>query len=319
MDKLFGYACSGAEHDTPWGVIYAFDDKLFGEVFVTKAALGESDQIDIGKENYKVLAILREFHISGRKIVICSDSQKTKLHDFRSGIVDPYTIDELLNIFPTGIKEVQDRALMNMTKFSSQYGAEIESFGMYDFFARDRDEMYFLMKVMIENGIISAKIHETASGPAIFKDLRIRERGWTRIEALSKGSDSSQVFVAMWFDKTMNEAFEAIRRSCSDLSLSAFRIDRKEFNNEISGEILYEINRSRFLIADVTGQRPGVYFEAGYAFGKGKPVIWSCRSDEIKLVHFDTRQYNHVVWSDPDELSDKIKERIQGSILAVEA
>jgi hypothetical protein len=319
MDKLFGYSMNGAGHDTPWGIIYAFSDKLLGEIFVTEAVVDEPDEIDLGMDNYKAIAVLREFHTKGRRIIVCRESQKVRLHQFRNGAVDPYTVGELLNLFPTGIKELQDRILLSMTRFSSVYGAEIQSFGMYDFFARDRDEMYFLMKTMIQNDLILANIHEAASGPVLFKDLQISEKGWIRIESLSKGLDSSQVFVAMWFDASMDEAFESIKKSCLDVNLSAFRIDRKQFNSEISGEILYEINRSRFMIADVTGQRPGVYFEAGYAMGKGKPVIWSCRTDEIEKVHFDTRQYNHVVWHDCDELYLKIRDRIRGTISAIEA
>jgi hypothetical protein len=51
--------------------------------------------------------------------------------------------------------------------------------------------------------------------------------------------------------------------------------------------------------------------------GQKKPVIWCCRKDEIveNKVHFDTRQYNHVVWKDEQELYEKLKERIQGTIL----
>jgi len=315
MDKLYGLEVKGVGGDTPWGIIYVFNYDLLGEVYVTEAVTDEPDEIDLGSDNHKIIAILREFFIQKRRIVICREAQKTKLHDFRRGAVVPYTVQELLSLFPRGIKELQDRILLNMTRFSSQYGAEIEKFGMYDFFARDRSEMYYLLKLLIENGLVSATIHQTAGGPALFKDLIIKESGWLRIEQLNKGIDSHQVFVAMWFDAAMDEAFEAIKGSCSKLGLFALRIDKKEYNNEISGEILFEISKSLFIVADVTGQRHGVYFEAGYALGKGKPVIWSCRSDELGKVHFDTRQYNHIVWNTTEELSRKISDRIKGSIL----
>jgi len=71
-------------------------------------------------------------------------------------------------------------------------------------------------------------------------------------------------------------------------------------------KIVTEIKNSRFLVADVTLQRPGVYFEAGYALGLGLPVFWCVRSDDLKNVHFDTRQYNHIVWETEQQLADQL-------------
>ena len=64
----------------------------------------------------------------------------------------------------------------------------------------------------------------------------------------------------------------------------------------------------------ITGQRQGVYFEAGYALGMGIPVIWTCRSDEIDKCHFDTRQYNHIVWETAGDLKEKLTNRILATI-----
>ena len=80
----------------------------------------------------------------------------------------------------------------------------------------------------------------------------------------------------------------------------AVRIDRKEHVNKIDDEIIAELRRARFVVADFThgdgGPRGGVYYEAGFAHGRNIPVIFSCRKDVIEKVHFDTRQYNHIVW-----------------------
>ncbi|MBZ0167218.1 MAG: nucleoside 2-deoxyribosyltransferase, partial [Candidatus Omnitrophica bacterium] len=59
----------------------------------------------------------------------------------------------------------------------------------------------------------------------------------------------------------------------------------------------------------------GVYFEAGFAYGLGIPVIWCCREDNIKKLHFDTRQYNHLLWSNAKELKNKLISRIKATIL----
>ena len=69
-------------------------------------------------------------------------------------------------------------------------------------------------------------------------------------------------------------------------------------------KIMAEIKNSRFVIADVTGQKNGVYFEGGHALGLGLPVIWSVRKDDADNIHFDTAQYNQIRWETPEELQE---------------
>ena len=144
--------------------------------------------------------------------------------------------------------------------------------------------------------------------------------GYSLIEQSVTNPDSSQCFVAMWFDSSLNEVYEkGIRPAVEeDSGYSALRIDRREFLGKIDDEIIAEIRRSRFLIADAThgndGARGGVYYEAGFAHGLGLPVIFTCRNDMIDKVHFDTRQFNHIVWEKPDDLRRQLTNRI-GSVL----
>ena len=71
---------------------------------------------------------------------------------------------------------------------------------------------------------------------------------------------------------------------------------------------------ARFVIAEFTGQRHGVYFEAGFAYGLGLPVIWCCRKDDVDKLHFDTRQYNHIVWDNIEDFKSKLVNRIKATI-----
>ncbi len=103
-------------------------------------------------------------------------------------------------------------------------------------------------------------------------------------------------------------------RALEDTGYSAIRIDQKEHNNKIDDEIIAEIKKSKFLVADFTGHRGGVYFEAGFAMGLKKPVIWTYRKDHLDSLHFDTRQYSHIIWETEDELYEKLLNRIQATI-----
>ena len=110
---------------------------------------------------------------------------------------------------------------------------------------------------------------------------------------------SNQAFVAMWFNDEVKEAYEkSIEPAIRDAGYDPVRIDRIEHNNKIDDEIIAEIRKSKFVIADFTSgfeggtliARGGVYYEAGFAHGLGIPVIWTCHEDCIEHVHFDTRQ-----------------------------
>jgi nucleoside 2-deoxyribosyltransferase len=84
-----------------------------------------------------------------------------------------------------------------------------------------------------------------------------------------------------------------------------------EHVNRIDDEILSKIRQSKFLVADFTGQRLGVYFEAGFMLGLGRPVIWVCSKSDFAKVHFDTRQYNTIVYENTDELKKRLQFRIE--------
>jgi hypothetical protein len=74
-----------------------------------------------------------------------------------------------------------------------------------------------------------------------------------------------------------------------------------------------EIRLAQFVVADFTCQRGGLYFVAGFARDLGREVIWSCRREELKLVHFDIKHLGHVVWETPADLRAKVAESIRAN------
>lgn len=141
--------------------------------------------------------------------------------------------------------------------------------------------------------------------------------GIQRAESLQKDVvNSKQCFVAMWFDGNMMDIYNKyIAKAAEDAGYQPLNISQKEYNDKICDQIIAEIRKSKFLIADYTGNRGGVYFEAGFALGLGLPVIWTCRKDELEKLHFDVNHYNFIVWETGEELYEKLKYRIQATIL----
>ncbi len=119
----------------------------------------------------------------------------------------------------------------------------------------------------------------------------------------------------MWFDPTLERPYEeGFKKAVEACGYDPMRVDLKEHNEKIDDTIIAEIRKSRFMIADFTGHRGGVYFEAGYALGMGLPVIWTCREGHKDDLHFDTRQYNHILWNDGEDLYEKLRRRIEATI-----
>ena len=150
--------------------------------------------------------------------------------------------------------------------------------------------------------------------------VQVTVEGHSQLVEPSTNINSTQCFVAMWFNEETDKCYqESIKPAIEQAGYEAIRIDEKEHINKIDDEIIAEIRRSLFIVADFThgndGVRGGVYFEAGFAYGLNIPVIFTCREDKINELHFDTRQYNHIVWK-----ADKLEEfcqNLSNRILAI--
>lgn len=133
--------------------------------------------------------------------------------------------------------------------------------------------------------------------------------------------DSSRAFVAMWLDDAVKEAYsQGIEPAIRNAGYDPIRIDSQEYIGKIDDEIIAEIKRSCFLVADFTQKddkaRGSVYYEAGFAHGLGIPVIFTCRKDVIdrNLIHFDVRQQNFIVWENHKDLKERLTNRIAAVI-----
>jgi hypothetical protein len=148
--------------------------------------------------------------------------------------------------------------------------------------------------------------------------LTLSLEGWKRAQPIPRvGGAPGRCFVAMWFDASMNDIFElGIKKAVEDCGLPIpIRIDRKEHNNQITDEIMAEIRDAEFVIADFSGNRGGVYYEAGFARGLGRPVIHCCRDSDFDDRHFDTKLINHIKWSNATDLRQKLANRIKATII----
>ena len=244
----------------------------------------------------------------------------------RSGIrcpeVTTSSIDDAARCRDLTVRQRVDRLLGFIAERSPRIGApfsltsqETTCAAMAWSESTNMDEVRFLLGYIEKRGWLEADVSAqdqyvlTIEGHGRLAELEGRDTG------------SSRAFVAMWFDPSMDDAWEnGIKPGIEDSGYRPVRIDKTEFNERIDDEIIAEIRRSRFLVADFTQDgdraRGGVYYEAGFAHGLDLPVIFTCRKDVIDdgLIHFDTRQYNHIVWETAEELRKGLAERIAATV-----
>jgi hypothetical protein len=225
-------------------------------------------------------------------------------------------IHSLLAQYPKDVVSVFDEALVNLSKmidFPSDK-IEINERARWLIFAHDHDSEEYMLRQLMDSGFIK-HAGSRSGGNYMIHFVTIESKGWERLRELREdATQSDQVFVAMWFDAEVQTLFDdAIVPAVSQAGFRPLRIDLKEHNNKICDEIIAEIRRSRFVVADFTGSRGGVYYEAGFAHGLGKQVIWTVREDHLSGVHFDTRQYNHITYTTPKELRERLFNRIRAT------
>ena len=188
------------------------------------------------------------------------------------------------------------------------------------------EEMEYLTDSLATRGLVDKgsqiRLGQTIHYSRLGFLCRVTDTGFSVVESLQAESTSDQCFVALWFNEKTDALYDnAIEPAVEAAGYKPLRIDRQvNFLGKIDDQIIAEIRRSKFLIADFThderGARGSVYYEAGFAHGLGIPVIFTCREDLIDDLHFDTSHFLHLPWSTdaPEELIEPLRSRIAANI-----
>ena len=145
-------------------------------------------------------------------------------------------------------------------------------------------------------------------------------RATSRVETASKyeGPQTANVaFIMMSIsnsDPTLEDSLNAIKRATAQHGIEAVRVDEIEHSKKITDVILEKLRGSRFLICDISTERPNVYYELGFAHGIGKEVILVAR--EGTTLHFDIKDYNVIFYKSYSELEFRVAKRICDAIAA---
>lgn len=224
-----------------------------------------------------------------------------------------FNLARKLKSYPTNVVDLANRCLVNLGARYPEYGGIIG--------ADRRDHRLFFQEgyagstgpflLLNDFGYVKESKHEGC--------YVITANGWLKIDDLKKQEQVvRQGFIAMAFREETKPIREAFRKAITEMGYNASVIDEKEHNNQIVPEIFYEIQRSKFVVVDVTYPNLGAYYEAGYAQALGKQVIICCQEDSFKdssrRPHFDISQKSMIVWTDEADLVRRLKRRIEATV-----
>lgn len=138
-------------------------------------------------------------------------------------------------------------------------------------------------------------------GNAGREEYQLRPKGWERFGELSRRViNGRNGFMAMKFgDPELNHVLkECFQPAAARAGFILKPLNENPSAGLIDNQIRAAIRAARFVVADLSHDNNGAYFEAGFAEGLGVPVIYTCEAGkfEAKKTHFDTNHMHTVKW-----------------------
>jgi hypothetical protein len=184
----------------------------------------------------------------------------------------------------------------------------------------------FIIAALEEQKILNVK-----DEPRVGKTFSLTLGGWQKYEELQRSvKDSRKAFAAMEFpipEKTKDYFFQnelldkylipAVRKTGYDLA-NALRTDPMAGNLHARLEV--EIRAARFVVAELSHHNNGAYWEAGFARGLGKPVIYMYNkvTGDSDRPHFDVGSDHYIAWEKdkPEKAGEDLKAVIRATLFA---
>lgn len=120
--------------------------------------------------------------------------------------------------------------------------------------------------------------------------------------------DPSLVFVLTPFGTEHQATYETIVQTCHRIGLRCVRGDEEKATGDILSHVVRTMVRARFVIANITGRNPNVFYELGIAHALDKSTILI--SENLEGVPFDVKAKRILTFENNENLSGKLIEML---------
>lgn len=233
-------------------------------------------------------------------------------------------IEKLASSYPvpdlSSIENKTEKLLNRLKEKTSYYGEVLQIRINMDYplaYAKNRKEFLALLNLLKEKKLISVK-SQIVDDSVTSLEVVLLASGWDLVYKFkNKNLESKQVFIGVWFAEQMSEYIQAIEEAIKHVGLTPLCIKDKYYSETIRDKALGEIRKSRFVVVDLTGDRPSVFFEAGFAFGLGVDAIYVYKTEPEGVksnLDFYVKHYQCHGYANKEELKEIITNALSARI-----
>ncbi len=278
---------------------------LYGETLILNASPQD-------KKSFLILSsYIRELYQSSGKSTVLAPDYFYKMIDMAKASVPSFSerIFKLLHAMEKRLNHAADRLDISSRQ------EELKNYLMAMSYSLGEEEFFYYVDCLKESGYI--KIPDTGDSLG----YQLTPQAWEYLEKY-KANDrtrSDKAFIAMDFKEEYEPIYITIEKVLTEAGYKAIRADKEHHSEYIMDWIMAKIKEARFIVAELTSQNLGVYYEFGYAKAHNIPIIACLKkakeeSDQetLKKVHFDLKQFPIIIYESSDEkdLGEKVLNRI---------
>lgn len=225
----------------------------------------------------------------------------------------PQTASAKLDWVLKGVNAAQESAgLTTCLKGKKENGSIFLVSPLYKWYMKDEAELMFYLNTLRSKDLVEFDYSEP------LWPVSLTYEGLSYLAAMEKdGPSSKKCFLAMSFSDARKPFGDIIIEAIKATGYNPIIVNREDIASDqtINDRIIAGIRESKFCIADFTEQRNGIYFEAGFALGLNRPVIYVCDNDDFAAnSHFDLKPFQHILYRTGDELRQSLEAKIRAWI-----